>query len=112
MLSRATSTQEMVATDAKILPLTLEHSALLVHSALLARPSIASFRKVGVTVMNTMERGVLYVISFLFFPFGFLVWLLSLVSQDPHMQKNGRIAFYIALVSVGVFIFIGVANFI
>lgn len=62
--------------------------------------------------MNNFEKVILYVFSFLFFPIGVIMWVISLFKQDLQMKKIGRTALYVAMVSFSIQLSIGVVNFV
>lgn len=62
--------------------------------------------------MNNFEKVILYVFSFLFFPIGVIMWIISLFKQDLQMKKIGRTALYVAIVSFSIQIAVGVVNFV
>ncbi|GED72363.1 hypothetical protein BRE01_60650 [Brevibacillus reuszeri] len=62
--------------------------------------------------MNHFEKVILYILSFILFPIGFITWIISLFNQSQQMKKVGRTALYFSLVSFCLQILIGAANYI
>ncbi|PDY47183.1 hypothetical protein [Bacillus pseudomycoides] len=61
--------------------------------------------------MPSFEKAILYIFSFIFYPIGIVVWIISLFSKDPERRKIGRICIYIALVSFILFTTLGIISF-
>lgn len=62
--------------------------------------------------MRKFEKGIVYFFSFVFFPIGLIVWIVSLFNQNHHFKSVGRTALYIAAASFCIQILIGVLNFV
>ncbi|GIO05027.1 hypothetical protein J31TS6_10550 [Brevibacillus reuszeri] len=62
--------------------------------------------------MSKFEKAMLYILSFILFPVGFITWIISLFNQNPQMKKAGRTALYFSLASFCLQLLIGVANYI
>ncbi|PGB02109.1 hypothetical protein [Bacillus toyonensis] len=62
--------------------------------------------------MNSFEKTVLYILSFLLYPIGIITWVISLFSKDLEKKKVGRICLYISLVSFVLFLILGIATFL
>ncbi|WP_289135650.1 hypothetical protein [uncultured Brevibacillus sp.] len=62
--------------------------------------------------MSKFEKVILYILSFILFPVGFITWIISLFNQNPQMKKVGRTALYFSRASFCLQLLIGVANFI
>ncbi|USG64770.1 hypothetical protein NDK47_22000 [Brevibacillus ruminantium] len=62
--------------------------------------------------MNKWEQIIVYLFSFLFFPIGIIVWIVSLFAQNPPLKKIGRRALFVAFASFIIFTGIGFLNFI
>ncbi|MEJ8546958.1 hypothetical protein [Brevibacillus borstelensis] len=62
--------------------------------------------------MNKLEKIIVLVFSFLFFPIGLIMWIVSMVSKNPDVKKIGRTALYAACLSFCIQIAIGIMNFI
>ncbi|WP_309232375.1 MULTISPECIES: hypothetical protein [unclassified Bacillus (in: firmicutes)] len=52
----------------------------------------------------------LYIFSFIFYPIGIIVWVISLFSNDPERRKTGRVCIYTALVSFILFTMLGIIS--
>ncbi|PED06868.1 hypothetical protein [Bacillus pseudomycoides] len=61
--------------------------------------------------MPSFEKAILYIFSFIFYPIGIVVWIISLFSKDSERRKIGRICIYIALVSFILFTTLGIISF-
>ncbi|ATF14012.1 hypothetical protein HPY28_18240 [Brevibacillus sp. HB1.2] len=62
--------------------------------------------------MNKFEKGIVYFFSFVFFPIGLIIWVVSLFNQNQQFKSVGRTALYIATVSFCIQLLIGVLNFV
>ncbi|MEH7458781.1 hypothetical protein V7183_16580 [Bacillus sp. JJ1127] len=61
--------------------------------------------------MYSFEKAILYIFSFIFYPIGIIVWIISLFSKDPERRKIDRICIYTALVSFILFTTLCIINF-
>ncbi|NQF14976.1 hypothetical protein HPY31_13750 [Brevibacillus sp. HB1.3] len=62
--------------------------------------------------MNKFEKGIVYFFSFIFFPIGLIVWIVSFFNQNQQFKSVGRTALYIAAASLCIQMLIGVLNFV
>lgn len=60
--------------------------------------------------MNKVEKGIVYLFSFLFFPVGLIIWLVSLFNENQQFKRVGRTALYLSAVSFFIQILIGALN--
>ncbi|EOA3903386.1 hypothetical protein ACO11K_002382 [Bacillus cytotoxicus] len=61
--------------------------------------------------MYPLEKIVLYILSFLFFPIGIIVWIASFLSKSLEKRKVGRICLYTAFVSFLLSTALGIITF-
>ncbi|PFM64487.1 hypothetical protein COJ48_10775 [Bacillus cereus] len=61
--------------------------------------------------MNSFEKILLYILSFIFSPIGIITWIISLFSKDPEKKKVGRICLYISLISFILLAGLGILSF-
>ena len=62
--------------------------------------------------MRTFEKGIVYFFSFVFFPIGLIVWIVSLFNQNQQFKSVGRTALYIAAASFCILLLIQVLSFV
>ncbi|TKI56554.1 hypothetical protein E8L90_14365 [Brevibacillus antibioticus] len=62
--------------------------------------------------MKKFEKGIIYFFSFIFFPIGLIVWIVSLFNQNQQFKSVGRTALYFAATSFCIQILRGVLNFV
>lgn len=62
--------------------------------------------------MRKFEKGIVYFFSFVFFPIGLIVWIVSLFNQDRQFKSVGRTALYIAAASFSILLLIQVLSFV
>lgn len=62
--------------------------------------------------MNNFEKGIIYLFSFIFFPVGLIVWMITLFNQKQQYKSVGRTALYVAAASFFLQFLIGVLNFV
>ncbi|MEY8349454.1 hypothetical protein AALF16_14295 [Bacillus cereus] len=61
--------------------------------------------------MHSLEKAILYIFSFLFYPIGIIAWIISLFSKNPEKRKIGRVCVYTALISFVIFTTLGIITF-
>jgi len=62
--------------------------------------------------MNKFEKAIVYFFSFIFFPSGLIIWLVSMFSQNQQFKSVGRTALYVAAASFALQLLIGILNFV
>lgn len=62
--------------------------------------------------MKKFEKFIIYFFSFIFFPAGLIIWLVSMFNQNQEFKSVGRKALYFAAASFCLQLLIGVLNFI
>ncbi|RNB55017.1 hypothetical protein EDM57_15385 [Brevibacillus gelatini] len=62
--------------------------------------------------MNNLEKGIIYLFSFIFFPVGLIVWIITVFNQNPQYKSVGRTALYVAAGSLCLQFLIRVLNFV
>lgn len=62
--------------------------------------------------MKKFEKFIIYFFSFIFFPAGLIIWLVSMFNQNHEFKSVGRKALYFAAASLCLQLLIGVLNFI
>ncbi|QDS33773.1 hypothetical protein FPS98_07080 [Brevibacillus brevis] len=62
--------------------------------------------------MNKLEKGIVYFFSFVFFPIGLIIWIVSFLNQNQPFKSVGRTALYIAAVSFCIQLLLGVLNLV
>lgn len=67
--------------------------------------------KEKMVLMHSFEKAILYIFSFIFYPIGIIVWIISLFSKDPERRKIGRVCIYTALVSFILLTTLGIISF-
>ncbi|WP_433772450.1 hypothetical protein [Bacillus wiedmannii] len=61
--------------------------------------------------MNSFEKILLYILSFLLYPIGIITWVISLFSKEPEKKKVGRICLCVSLVSFILFVILAIVTF-
>ncbi|EJL40649.1 hypothetical protein [Brevibacillus agri] len=62
--------------------------------------------------MSKLEKGIIYLFSFIFCPVGLIVWIVSMFNQNQQFKSVGRVALYVAATSFCLQLIIGVLNFV
>ncbi|WNC16596.1 hypothetical protein [Brevibacillus brevis] len=62
--------------------------------------------------MNKLEKAIIYLFSFIFFPIGLIIWIVSWFNQSQPFKRVGRTALYVAAASFCIHIIIGILNFV